>query len=160
MAEENNELFRKKSVEAIESPEELHNYLKVTSPGVWFFLAAVAVLLVGVIIWGIFGRIETKTKVAVVSENGQCVCVVKYDDLKQVLPIGQVTVDGKDYAFTKNVSEPKTVSDDTDVYLSLAGEFKSGDMICSVEMKDTLKEGVYEAFVVTDSLQPISLLLD
>ena len=34
-------LFREKSLEAIESPESLNDYLRVTSPQVWLVLAAV-----------------------------------------------------------------------------------------------------------------------
>ena len=40
-------LFREKSLETIESPESLNDYLRVTSPGVWIILAAVIALLVG-----------------------------------------------------------------------------------------------------------------
>ena len=38
-------LFRKKSLDRISSPEELHDYLRVTSPSLWMVLAAIMVLL-------------------------------------------------------------------------------------------------------------------
>ena len=31
-------LFREKSLEAVESPEALNDYLRVTSPGIWMVL--------------------------------------------------------------------------------------------------------------------------
>mgnify|MGYP007056258072 CR=1 FL=1 len=34
-------LFRERSLEAIESPESLNDYLKVTSAGVWLVMGAV-----------------------------------------------------------------------------------------------------------------------
>ena len=51
-------LFREKSVEAIESPESMNDYLQVTSPGVWIVLAAIIAILIGAILWSIFGRIN------------------------------------------------------------------------------------------------------
>lgn len=33
-----NNLFRKKSLEHISSPEELHDYMRVTSPRLWMIL--------------------------------------------------------------------------------------------------------------------------
>ena len=45
-----NGLFRKKSLERISSPEELHDYMRVTSPRLWMILAAIVVLLVGFIV--------------------------------------------------------------------------------------------------------------
>ena len=57
-------LFREKSLEAVESPESLNDYMRVTSPGIWLVLAAVIALLVGAVLWGIFGRIDTTLGVA------------------------------------------------------------------------------------------------
>ena len=41
-------LFRKNSVEHISSPEQLNDYLRVTSPAIWVVLIAVIILLAGV----------------------------------------------------------------------------------------------------------------
>ena len=43
------QLFRKKTLERISSPEQLQDYMRVTNPGTWMVLAAVIVLLVGLI---------------------------------------------------------------------------------------------------------------
>lgn len=54
------ELFRKKSIERVTSPEQLNDYIRVSNPGVWMILAAVVILLAGVCVWGFFGRLDTK----------------------------------------------------------------------------------------------------
>ena len=76
MEEKKNQLFRKKSLESIESPEVLDDYLRVTSPGVWMILGAVILLLVGMIVWGIFGHIDSEVEVAVVSDEKGMYCLV------------------------------------------------------------------------------------
>ncbi len=53
----NNSIFRKKSLDRVTSPEELNDYMRVTSPGVWLIMAAAILLLTGMLIWGIFGTI-------------------------------------------------------------------------------------------------------
>ena len=55
--ESNESIFRKKSIDKISSPEQLHDYIKVSSPGAWFILIAIIILLFGAIFWGIFGKI-------------------------------------------------------------------------------------------------------
>ncbi len=45
------ELFRKKSIDRVSSPEQLNDYIKVVSPGIWILILAIIVLLVGVIVW-------------------------------------------------------------------------------------------------------------
>jgi len=45
-------IFRKTGLDKISSPERLSDYIKVTGPGVWIILAAVAVLLAAAVVWG------------------------------------------------------------------------------------------------------------
>ncbi len=55
---ENSSIFRQKSLDKVSSPEKLDDYIRVTTPSVWVTLLAIVLLLVGAIIWGIFGEIE------------------------------------------------------------------------------------------------------
>jgi len=48
---EQQSLFRKKSMERIQSPEQLNDYLRVTNPTIWIILIAVILLLVGFLVW-------------------------------------------------------------------------------------------------------------
>ena len=76
----NDKIFRKKSIDRMSSPEQLNDYIKVTNPGVWMALAAIVILLIGVCVWGVFGKLETKLPVAAVSQDGQTVLYVKEND--------------------------------------------------------------------------------
>ena len=52
-------LYRKESLERIESPEQLNQVLRVTNPSVWLLLTAVILLLVGLLVWGSFTYIDS-----------------------------------------------------------------------------------------------------
>lgn len=54
---EQNEVFRKSNLERISSPERLNDYIKVISPSVVLLMSAMALLLVGALVWGFFGNI-------------------------------------------------------------------------------------------------------
>ncbi len=51
-------IFREKSIKRVSSPEELNNYIRVTTPSVWIVLIALVLLLLGMLAWCIFGTIE------------------------------------------------------------------------------------------------------
>ncbi len=53
-----NNIFREKSLERVSSPEALNDYIRVTTPSVWIVLAATVLLLVGMLVWSIFGTVE------------------------------------------------------------------------------------------------------
>ena len=58
--EKESAVFREKSLDKVSSPESLNDYIKVTTPSVWIILIALAVLLLGILAWSIFGRVEVK----------------------------------------------------------------------------------------------------
>ena len=41
-------IFRQKSMDRISSPEQLNDYIRVASPGVWMLLIACVVFLAGI----------------------------------------------------------------------------------------------------------------
>ena len=59
MADREKSIFREKSMDKVSSPESLNDYIKVTTPSVWIVLIALVVLLLGILAWSIFGRVET-----------------------------------------------------------------------------------------------------
>ena len=153
-------LFREKSLEAVESPEALNDYLRVTSPGVWLVLAAIIILLVGGILWSIFGRVETTVQVAVAVTEDGTVCYIPYAQMEDVVSSGTVTVEEK--AFPIRIDEKTrmvTVTEEMNPFLRVAGNLSLGDVTVETALKADLDPGIYSGTAVTESLQPISLLL-
>ena len=64
-----NSLFRKKSLERISSPEEMHDYMRVTSPRLWMLLAAIVVLISGFIVYAAMTTLENTIPIKVVVET-------------------------------------------------------------------------------------------
>ena len=65
------ELFRKKSLERISSPEQLHDYMRVTTPRLWMILGAIVALLLGFIAYATTATVENTITIPlkVSSEN-------------------------------------------------------------------------------------------
>lgn len=51
-------IFRPKSMDRISSPEQLNDYIRVTTPSVWLVLLAVILLLVGMLAWSVLSSVE------------------------------------------------------------------------------------------------------
>ncbi len=58
------DIFRKKSLDNIATPDHLDDYINVSNPSVWIILAAIIVFLLGVFIWCFFGQLEGTTPYA------------------------------------------------------------------------------------------------
>lgn len=151
-------LFRKKSLDRISSPEELNDYIKVASPGVWMIISAVMILLAGVCVWGIFGRLETRLTVGAVCENGVLSCYVKQADIESVRT-GMIVKAGNESSEVSEISpRPIAVGGDTDEYVKYAGELRDGEWVYIVNAAVPLEDGAYEASIITESTAPISFI--
>jgi len=54
------DLFREKSIKRVSSPEELNDYIRVTTPSVWLVMLALVILLAGMLAWSVLGTVEAK----------------------------------------------------------------------------------------------------
>lgn len=153
-----NKLFREKNLERLESPEKLNDYLRVTSPAVWMILVTIILLLAGVCIWGVFGRIQATTLAAVVTENGQSVCLVPNSALEGVLEYRSVKVNGEERELLPDVLEPQVISDETNVYVMLTGGLRVGDIVYPISLAQPLEtDGIEAGTLVTEILSPMAL---
>lgn len=50
-------IFNQKSLAKISGPEELNAYIRVTTPSVWIVLAAIVLLVLGILGWSVFGTV-------------------------------------------------------------------------------------------------------
>ena len=143
MASKNNEeLFRKKSLEKVKSPENLDDYIQVSNPGVWLLLVSVIVLLAGVCVWGIFGHIDSTVETSVHTENGAVSCYIEE-------------------ASAASVQTGMTVRFGN--YEAVITEIRSLDMLgysCTLQPEQTVPDGFYEGKVIVESYKPLSFVLN
>lgn len=62
----------------ISSPEQLNDYLKVTSPKIWVLFVAIVLLIVGLLLWSSFTTIESYATGTAHAVKGEL--VVTFDD--------------------------------------------------------------------------------
>ena len=154
-------LFREKSLEKFSNPENLNDYLRVTSPGVWPLLGTVIVLLAGVCIWAFLGRIQSTARAAVVTEDGVSLCMVPKAALEGVMDNHVVLIGKENLELSSFVQEPVTISESTDAVLMMAGDYAEGDVVYPVPLAEALEnDGIESAEVVTEIISPAALFFD
>ena len=137
---DNNEsIFRKKTLERISSPEQLTDYLRITNPGVWVVMSAIIFLLLGLFFWSMTGTLQTKVDVKVNVENQTATIIpVSSDTLVADMPL-QINSNEYVIAYTE-----------TDEYGRVYG-------IADV---DDLPDGVYDGTAVIEAIHPIQFLIN
>lgn len=155
-----NNIFRKKSLDAIASPEDLDQYMRTARPPVWIGIIAILLLLLGAILWGCLSYIETKVNAVVVSSEQNCICYASEQDIEQIQP-GNIVRVGDDEYTVKSISTDSVIANSclNDYNLSLSG-FQKNENLFSLTLDRTVKEGIYNCKIITERVLPISFLLN
>ena len=133
-------IFRKKSMDRINSPEALGDYLRVTNPAVWMILIAIILLVVGLLVWSTMASISSFATGTAQVDNGSMI----------------VTFDNEQVA--RNVKDGmKVVAGGTESTISV-GTDDNGNLFASAQT--TLADGRYPAKVIFRQTQVINLLFN
>lgn len=158
-------IFRKKSLERISSPEQINDYIRVANPPVWMLLGALLLLLAGVCVWGLFGRLETVISAAAVTENGVTTLYIKEEN-SSVQEGMTVRIKENEFVVTSVSLEPVTVSEDIPDYALHIGGLQRGEWVYEAaadkasSQTEPLAAGVYSAEIVTERVSPLSFVVN
>ena len=158
----NNSLFRKKSIDRVSSPEQLNDRLRVTNAGVWLLLGGILLILAGICIWGIFGRLNTLLPVCAVTEQGQTICYVKEDSRNQVAIGMEVTTESGTTSVAEVALQPIQVDAGFPEYLCHVGNLSKGEWVYVVTLKEPLGEdgSIFSADIVIESIAPVKFVVN
>ena len=153
-------LFRKKSMERISSPEQLNDYIRVSTPSVWMLLIAIVILLAGVCVWGVAGHMDTVLPVVAVAQEGSVTAYVREADAASVKDGMPVSVGGVTGMVAAVSDQPVCVDDAFTEYMRHVGALKLGEWVYAVALDVSCPDGVHAAKIVIDSVPPMFFVLN
>lgn len=155
-----NHLFRQKSMERVSSPEQLHDYIRVSNPSVWVILLAVIILLTGVCVWGIFGHLDTALTCVCIADGSKSAVYIREAQIASVGEEMYVTVNDRTYGIQEIGTVPFSVDETFSEYALYTGGLKTGEWVYEVRLDAVLPEGVYEANIIIESVKPMSFVIN
>ena len=121
-------------------------------------LAAMIILLAGVIVWGFIGHLDTTLPTAIVCENGEAVIYVKEADAEKIALGMTVRVGEKEYTISEISSQPSRVDSEMSEYAIHASGLTMGEWVYAVKVSGDFTDGVQKAEIVIESISPISFI--
>lgn len=115
-----NDLFRKKSLDRVNSPEQLDDYIRVASPGVWLVVLSALVLLAGALVWVRLGHVDTKVDTVAVCQGGIMQCYIDEADISRITDEVCVSLDGERYSVSEVSAFPVVLPDEAQAALDVA----------------------------------------
>lgn len=156
----NEQLFRKKSIEKVSSPEQLNEYIRVSNTGVWMALTAIVILLIGVCVWGVLGRLDTTVKTVAVVENSGITVYVKESDIEQIQEGIKIEIGDNECEITDIADQPVVVGDSFSEYARYVGNLQNGEWVYPIAVSGEVDDGIHSADIVIESISPMSFVIN
>ncbi|MDD5952368.1 MAG: hypothetical protein PUC32_01750 [Oscillospiraceae bacterium] len=153
-------IFRKKSLEKVSSPEQLNDYVRVSNPSVWMIMVGVIILLIGVCVWGIFGRLDTQISTVGVCKDGVLTCYVKEENISSVKEGMTLEADGQQLKVEGISREASQDTNEMSDYTLHVGNLQKGEWVYHVTTPADLDDGTYNVKITTESIAPMSFVLN
>ena len=82
--EKKKSIFRQESLDRVESPEQLDQYIKVSKPSAWIMVSALLIASASLLIWSFTGSLpQTTTVKGITAEEGVVYCYVDPSDIQE-----------------------------------------------------------------------------
>ena len=159
----NAKIFRRSSLDRVNSPEQLDDYIKVANPSVWMMLVAIVGILLAELIWGCFGIVETKVTVLAKVDDSGVICYVSEDGvelLEEGVAFTMNAYSGEIIGSVIEIAEdPVKAGEEMNDYQLYQMDLDADDECYEVKMKmDGLPNGEYVDMIVLDRIHPISFV--
>ena len=154
-------IFRKQSLDRVNSPEQLNDYIKTSKPSIWLVIAAVLILLLSLFVWAIFGSLDTTVSISGVAADNDIVC---FTDDVSALRVGSEVRIGDVTGTVLSVSEKPITSEDaaalanTDEYTLYCLDLSQWNYVVEIAVDGTVADGYIAADIVTETISPISFV--
>lgn len=147
-------------MDRVSSPEQLQDYVKVANPGLWMVISTIVILLAGVIVWGIVGKIDTTMSTAIITNSGTAVIYVGESNVEKIEVGMTVRCEDKEYTITDIAKTPVRVDSSFTDYAVHASGLTVGEWVYAVSIDGEHSDGVQKADIVIESISPISFILN
>lgn len=156
----NNRIFREKTIARISSAEELNDYIRVSNPSVWMVLSAVIVLLIGVCVWGIFGKMDTRIPAAAVVKDGTATFLVGETAAGKMDPGKTAVIQDREMVILAVSDQMIPVTEELGAGVLHMGQLQPGEWVCPVTAACDLPDGVYMGEIIAEQISPMSFVLN
>ncbi len=140
----------------ISSPDELHDYMKVTNPGLWVLLSLIVLILIGFIVYASTTVMESTVPLDVYVEN-----IAVDEKGNHLISVTAVLSETLKDRFTPGM-EVRFAGDKGKGKISMVLE-DGGEQTIGIAMDDptmAFPDGVYEAEIITEKTTPIHFLIN
>ncbi len=136
----------------------MNDYIKVIGPSIWMIMGAIIIFLIGIIVWGVMGKVHTATKTIAFVKDGLAICYVDQDTVYDIDATDELRVGGELADIISVSTVPIQANGVYDAGILAEMGLSGLEMLYPVTARSTLPDGSYAAEVIVEQIHPMSFI--
>lgn len=158
---EKKQIFRQKSLERMNTPESLNNYIRVTTPAVWIILIAVILLITGAFVWAASVKLATKTVTgAAVVKNGTAALYLDEEGMDTVAAQMLLIVGEEEFILPELDTRAVRLYELNDAAIMKIIGVTEEEYAYRADFAIDLPNGIYTATIASETRSPLTFLTE
>ena len=155
-------IFRKQSLDRVNSPEQLNDYIKTSKPSVWLVIFSILILLSSVFVWAAFGSLDTTVSMGGVAQGNTVTCFTQ--DAGGIQAGSEVRLGNATGTVLSVSQKPISQADAAvlaggDEYTLYCLDLAPWNYVVQIAVDGTVAEGYLTAEIVTETISPMAFVL-
>ncbi|MBO4424631.1 MAG: hypothetical protein J5768_03865 [Spirochaetales bacterium] len=141
-------------------PGDLNQYIHLTTVSIWLVLGAFLVFVIGMVVWGFFGRLTVSVQAVAVSQESSIMLYIPEDQVSRIKQDSELVINDTTAAIgeIRENAYTEKASDALDEYQrSLAG-LAEDQKVLVINRTMAVPDGSYSASIILERIKPFSFL--
>ena len=141
-------------------PGDLNQYIHLTTVSIWLVLGAFLVFVIGMVVWGFFGRLTVSVQAVAVSQESSIMLYIPEDQVSRIKQDSELVINDTTAAIgeIRENAYTEKASDTLDEYQrSLAGLTEDQKLLV-INRTMAVPDGSYSASIILERIKPFSFL--
>ena len=141
-------------------PGDLNQYIHLTTGSIWLVLGAFLVFVIGMVVWGFFGRLTVSVQAVAVSQESSIMLYIPEDQVSRIKQDSELVINDSTAAIgeIRENAYTEKASDALDEYQRSLADLTEDQKVLVINRTMAVPDGSYSASIILERIKPFSFL--
>ena len=141
-------------------PGDLNQYIHLTTVSIWLVLGAFLVFVIGMVVWGFFGRLTVSVQAVAVSQESSIMLYIPEDQVSRIKQDSELVINDTTAAIgeIRENTYTEKASDALDEYQRSLADLTEDQKVLVINRTMAVPDGSYSASIILERIKPFSFL--
>ena len=141
-------------------PGDLNQYIHLTTVSIWLVLGAFLVFVIGMVVWGFFGRLTVSVQAVAVSQESSIMLYIPEDQVSRIKQDSELVINDTTVAIgeIRENAYTEKASDALDEYQRSLADLAEDQKVLVINRTMAVPDGSYSASIILERIKPFSFL--